>query len=97
MDWERTQKRGTKISLEMQFYKDTFAEMDRFEKIIESDVPAGNQRLGTILLETLSLKKLLAEYPEHIKRTIKDNVLQTLDTETTHLKEELSRCKEILE
>ena len=71
--------------------------MDEFVVIIEEKVFAGSKKLGTILLETLSLKKLLQEYPQHIKGTLKGNLLQTFDSETTHLKEELSRCKEILE
>ena len=59
----------------MNFYYETYGKMEKYKKIVDEHVPAGNQKLGTILLETLSLKKLLAEYPEHIKNTIKDNVL----------------------
>ena len=80
----------------MGFYKETFEKMEEFKDLIE-EVPSGNQRLGTILLETLTLKKTLAEYAKHVIGTIRNNVLQTMDSETTHLKEELSRCKDNLE
>ena len=95
-EWDRTQS-GKKISLEMKFYKETFEKMEEFKELIEKEVPSSNQRLGTILLETLTLKKTLTEYPKHVIGTIRNNVLQTMDNETTHLKEELSRCKDNLE
>ena len=71
----------------MRFYKETFDKMEEFKDLIRKEVPSGNQRLGTILLETLTLKKTLEEYPKHVIGTIRNNVLQTMERETTHLRE----------
>jgi len=40
----------------MGFYKETWAKMDKFYKMIE-ELPASSTRLGSILLETATLKK----------------------------------------
>jgi len=51
------------MSLEMTFYRKTWAKMDKFTEII-ARVPSTHTKLGTILLETLTLKKQLNEKPK---------------------------------
>jgi hypothetical protein len=47
--------------------------MDRFNDIIES-LPATQQKIGTILLETATIKKLLTDMPKLIIDSIRHNV-----------------------
>jgi len=56
-----------------------------------------NTKIGTILVETLSLKKYLAELPKKIIDSIRSNVTNTMETETKSLREELSKTSEILD
>lgn len=80
----------------MGFYNETFEKIQYFNQII-ARVPSSNTRLGTILLETMTLKKLLLEMPQKIMNSIRHNVTQTMDNETRLLKEDLSKTSEILE
>jgi hypothetical protein len=48
-------------------------------------------------VETLSLKKYLAELPKKIVDSIRSNVTNTMETETKSLREELSKTSEILD
>jgi uncharacterized phage infection (PIP) family protein YhgE len=60
-------------------------------------VPNSNTKMGTILVETLSLKKYLADLPKRVIDSIKSNVTNTMETETKSLREELSKTSEILD
>lgn len=80
----------------MGFYNETFEKIQKFNNIIVK-VPSSNTRLGTILLETITIKKQLAEMPAQIMNSIRHNVTQTMDNETRLLKEDLSKTSEILE
>ena len=60
-------------------------------------IPPGNTKLGTILVETLSLKKYLAELPKKVIDSIRHNVTLTMENETKSLREELSKTSEILD
>jgi len=80
----------------MGFYNETFEKIQYFNSII-ARVPSSNTRLGTILLETMTIKKLLTEMPQAIMNSIRDNVTSTMDNETRLLKEDLSKTSEILE
>jgi hypothetical protein len=46
----------------MGFYKETWAKMEEFNGLIEK-VASGNTKMGTILIETNTLKKQLTEMP----------------------------------
>ena len=70
--------------------------MDKYTHLI-GKVPTSNTRLGTIMVETLSLKKYLAELPKQVIDSIRHNVTLTMETETKTLREELSKCSEILD
>lgn len=70
--------------------------MDSFNTMIGS-IPHGNTKIGIFLVETLSLKKYLAELPKMVIDSIRHNVTQTMDTETRSLKEELGKTSEILD
>ena len=70
--------------------------MDRYNSMIDK-IPAGNTKLGTILVETLSLKKYLHELPKRVIDSIRHNVTLTMETETKSLREELSKTSEILD
>ena len=80
----------------MGFYKETWLLMDRFNEMIDK-IPPGNTKLGTILVETLSLKKYLSELPKRVIDSIRHNVTLTMETETKSLREELSKTSEILD
>jgi hypothetical protein len=80
----------------MSFYKETWVEMAKFAAMVE-DIPSSNIKLGTILVETLSLKKYLAELPKRVIDSIRNNVTNTMETETKSLREELSKTSEILD
>lgn len=60
-------------------------------------IPKSNTKLGTILVETLSLKKYLVEIPKKIIDSIRSNVTLTMENETKFLREELSKASEILD
>ena len=80
----------------MNFYNETYEKIQQFNIII-ARLPSSNTRLGTILLETISIKKQLTEMPQQIMNSIRHNVTQTMDNETRLLKEDLSKTSEILE
>ena len=80
----------------MGFYKETWLLMDRYNLMIEK-IPGGNLKLGTILVETQSLKKYLSELPKRVIDSIRHNVTLTMETETKSLREELSKTSEILD
>lgn len=94
-DWESNQ-RDKQVSLEMSFYKETWLEMDKYALMVEK-IPTSNTKLGTILVETLSLKKYLSELPKKVIDSIRSNVTNTMETETKSLREELSKTSEILD
>jgi hypothetical protein len=71
-------------------------EMAKFAAMVE-DIPSSNIKLGTILVESLSLKKYLAELPKRVIDSIRNNVTNTMETETKSLREELSKTSEILD
>ena len=94
-EWQS--KEGTRnISLDMGFYNETFERITEFNNIVNK-LPSTNTKLGTILLETLTLKKKLAEMPIQIMDSIRHNVTNTMETETRLLKDDLSKASEILE
>lgn len=70
--------------------------MDKFASTIDT-IPNSNTKMGTILVETLSLKKYLAELPKKVIDSIRNNVTNTMETETKSLREELSKTSEILD
>jgi hypothetical protein len=80
----------------MSFYKQTWMMMDEFSRSVER-IRNQNTKIGTILVETLSLKKYLAELPKKIVDSIRSNVTNTMETETKSLREELSKTSEILD
>ena len=80
----------------MGFYNETFEKMTYFDTIIEK-VPNSTTPLGTILMETMTIRKQLQEMPQNIMNSIRHNVTQTMDNETRMLKEDLSKTSEILE
>lgn len=80
----------------MTFYKDTWSQMDKYTNLI-SKIPTSNTKLGTILVETLSLKKYLSELPKQVIDSIRNDVTKTMEDETKTLREELSKCSEILD
>lgn len=47
--------------------------MDNFEEMI-AKVPTGNTKIGTILIETNTLKKQLTEMPRQVIESIRHNV-----------------------
>lgn len=73
----------------MSFYKETWLEMDKYALMVDK-IPTSNTKMGTILVETLSLKKYLAELPKKVIDSIRSNVTNTMETETKSLREELS-------
>ncbi len=94
-DWE-TNQRDKQISLEMSFYKETWLEMDKYAAMVDK-IPTSNTKLGSILVETLSLKKYLSDLPKKVIDSIRSNVTNTMETETKSLREELSKTSEILD
>jgi hypothetical protein len=60
-EWNKGQS-SRQLSLNMGFYNETFEKIQYFNQII-AQVPNSNTRLGTILLETITIKKQLAEMP----------------------------------
>ena len=80
----------------MGFYGETWLKMDKFQEMIKK-VPAGNTKVGTILIETSTLKKQLTEMPRQVIDSIKNNVTQTMESETKTLREELGKTTEILD
>ena len=84
------------MSAEIEFYKTTWVKLDEFDGIIEK-LPVSHTKLGTIVLETASLKKLLSEMPKQIVESIRTNVTQTIESETKTLKDDLSSTSETLE
>ena len=70
--------------------------MDQFTQLIEK-VPSSNTKIGTILVETITLKKYLQEMPKSVIDSIRHNVTLTMENETKSLREELSKTSEILD
>lgn len=70
--------------------------MDNYSAMVER-VPTSNTIIGTITVETMSLKKYLAELPKRVIDSIRSNVTSTMETETKSLREELSKTSEILD
>jgi hypothetical protein len=60
-------------------------------------IPGSNTKLGTILVETLTLKKFLLELPKKVIDSIRHNVTLTMENETKTLREELSKTSEVLD
>ena len=77
-------------------YNETLEKIQAFNVII-ARVPSTNTRLGTILLETMTLRKVLTEMPQQIMNSIRHGVTSTMENETGLLKEDLSKTSEILE
>ena len=80
----------------MDFYRETWRKMEDFDEQIKR-VPTVNAKVGTILIETNTLKKQLAEMPKTVIDSIRQNVTQTMEQETKTLKEELAKTSEILD
>ena len=49
-------KKDKQISLEMGFYRETWVKMDEFTEMIKK-VPSGNTKVGSIIIDTNTLKK----------------------------------------
>ena len=80
----------------MNLYNETYQKIQQFNNII-TRVPSSNSRLGTILFETMTIKKQLTEMPQQIMNSIRHNVTSTMDHETRLLREDLSKIHEILQ
>ena len=97
MEWRRkSDEQLGGISLEMGFYKETWAKMDHFNDIIET-IPSTQMKIGSILLETATIKKVLTDIPRQITESIRNNVTQTMETSTKVLREELNHVSEVLD
>ena len=59
-------------------------------------IPPSHTNVGTIVLETASLRKVLSEMPKQIVESIRTNVTQTIESETKSLKDDLSQTSETL-
>ena len=94
-EWNKGQS-GRQLSLNMGFYNETFEKVSYFNQII-AKVPSNNTKLGTINLETMTIKKQLTEMPLQIMNSIRHNVTQTMDNETQKLKEDLTKIDDILQ
>jgi hypothetical protein len=57
----------------MGFYRETWQKMEDFDEMI-GKVPSGNTKIGTILIETNTLKKQLTEMPRQVIESIRHNV-----------------------
>lgn len=86
---------GNSISDEIEFYKLTWVKLGQLDAIIER-IPDTNTKIGTVLLETASLKKSLADMPRQIVQSIRTNVTQTIENETKALLQELSTASDTL-
>jgi flagellar biosynthesis/type III secretory pathway chaperone len=101
-DWNDKRKRisqkasGQSVSAEIEFYKTTWVKLEQLDIIIER-IPVSHTKVGTIVIETASLKKMLAEMPRLIVESIRTNVTQTIESETKALKEELTATTDTLE
>ena len=74
-DWHERRRRITQkdatdsaanessVSQEIEFYNSTWAKLNHLNQLIDT-IPISHTKLGTILLETASLKKALAEMPK---------------------------------
>lgn len=80
----------------MGFYRETWAKMEEFNSKIDK-VPSGNSKVGSILIDTNTLKKQLIEMPRQVIESIRHNVTQTMEQETKTLREELGKTSEILD
>jgi hypothetical protein len=94
-DWT-SQRRDKQIALEMGFYKETWLKMENFGKVID-EIPSSNNKIESIQVETHSLKSYLQELPKSVIKSIRNNVTQTMETETKTLREELAKATEILD
>jgi hypothetical protein len=57
----------------MGFYKETWTKMEEFNRLIDK-VASTNSKVGTILIETNTLKKQLTEMPRQVIESIRHNV-----------------------
>ena len=81
--------------VEMNIYQSTYKKMEEYKKTI-ANIPSQAQRMGTILIETNSLKKSLAAMPAKVLDGIQQNMQDTMMQETKTLKEDLTKITEIL-
>jgi TPP-dependent indolepyruvate ferredoxin oxidoreductase alpha subunit len=72
--WEEKLRITKQQSDETNFYKDTWEKISKFNKIIEEKLPTSYAKLGTIMLETNTLRKILQEMPKKIQESIRSNV-----------------------
>ena len=56
-NWESNQGSNASTQLDTNFYKETWKTLRKFNKIIEESLPPSYEKLGTIMLETLTLRK----------------------------------------
>ena len=94
-DWTQG-RQDRQVSLEMDFYNDTWDKLEDFEEKIRA-VPSVSSRLGTIVVETNSLKQRVTEMPRRVIAAMRHSVIQTMEQETKSLKEELGKTSEILD
>ena len=80
----------------MNLYNEILRKIKDFKDIIE-EVESKSAQLGTILMESATLKKQLTEMPAQIMNSIRHNVTSTMDNEIRLLREDLSKTSEILE
>ena len=97
LNWTEGRK-DRAVSLEMGFYKETWAKMEEFNGLI-ANVASGNpaSKKSSITVETATLKKQLTEMPRQVIESIRHNVTQTMEQETKTLREELGKTSEILD
>jgi len=94
-DWTQG-RQDRQVSLEMDFYKETWLKLEDFQEKIR-EVPSGSKQLCTILVETNTLKKVVTEMPRRVLGAVRHGVTQTMEQETKSLKEELGKTSEILD
>jgi hypothetical protein len=81
--------------VEMNTYQATYKKMEEYKRRI-AQIPSTASRQGTILIETNSLKKQLAQMPAQVLDSIQTNMQDTMMQETKTLKEDLTKITEIL-
>lgn len=81
--------------MDMDFYKETFKLIERFNYII-SKIPEINEQRGSIRIETIGFRNYLAELPKMVIQSIRHNVATTMENETSSLKDDLTKAVETL-
>ena len=76
------------LTLEMGYYKETWARMDKYSSWIEK-IPSYNTHINSIQIETANLKNTLSRLPKDIMKALRHNVTSTMEGETKALKSEL--------